>query len=105
MSSTAEDLSLLTVLANVAAIRIEHARLIEVEQTKTYPGEGPGAGCSHPAGVAANDGAEGSGIDLAGHNAACRTVGGDYYDFLPYADGRVAIAWGMYQVRRCRPRC
>src|SRR4029077_270533 len=27
----------------------------------------------------------------AGYNAACRTVGGDYYDFLTYPDGRVAL--------------
>ena len=31
------------------------------------------------------------GVDLAGYNSPCRTVGGDYYDFLPYEDGRVAI--------------
>ena len=31
---SAEDLSLLTVLANVAAIRIEHAKLIELEQSR-----------------------------------------------------------------------
>ena len=29
-----------------------------------------------------------------GFNAACRTVGGDYYDFFPYPDGRVALALG-----------
>jgi serine phosphatase RsbU (regulator of sigma subunit) len=33
-------------------------------------------------------------IDLAGHNAPCRTVGGDYYDFIPYADGRLALVLG-----------
>jgi phosphoserine phosphatase RsbU/P len=32
--------------------------------------------------------------DLAGYNAPCRTVGGDYYDFFPYADGKVAMALG-----------
>jgi serine phosphatase RsbU (regulator of sigma subunit) len=35
-----------------------------------------------------------SGLDLAGYNAPCRTVGGDLYDFLPYGDGRVGIALG-----------
>ena len=35
-----------------------------------------------------------AGTDLAGFNAACRTVGGDYYDFFPYPDGRVAMALG-----------
>ena len=28
---------------------------------------------------------------LAGYNAPCRTVGGDYYDFIPYPDGRWVI--------------
>jgi sigma-B regulation protein RsbU (phosphoserine phosphatase) len=32
--------------------------------------------------------------DVAGYNAACRTVGGDYYDFFPYPDGSVALALG-----------
>jgi sigma-B regulation protein RsbU (phosphoserine phosphatase) len=31
------------------------------------------------------------GVDLAGVTSACRTVGGDYYDFLVYPDSRVAI--------------
>ena len=35
-----------------------------------------------------------AGLDLAGFNAACRTVGGDYYDFFPYPDGRVGLALG-----------
>jgi phosphoserine phosphatase RsbU/P len=34
------------------------------------------------------------GVDLAGYNAPCRTVGGDYYDFLTYPDGRVALLIG-----------
>jgi sigma-B regulation protein RsbU (phosphoserine phosphatase) len=34
------------------------------------------------------------GLDLAGHNAPCRTVGGDYYDFFPYPNGRVAMVLG-----------
>jgi sigma-B regulation protein RsbU (phosphoserine phosphatase) len=34
------------------------------------------------------------GADLAGFNMACRTVGGDYYDFFTYPDGRVALALG-----------
>jgi serine phosphatase RsbU (regulator of sigma subunit) len=33
-------------------------------------------------------------VDLAGYNAACHTVGGDYYDFLVYPDGRVGVLVG-----------
>ncbi len=34
------------------------------------------------------------GLDIAGHNAACRTVGGDYYDFFAYPNGHVAMVLG-----------
>jgi serine phosphatase RsbU (regulator of sigma subunit) len=91
---TKDDLSLLTVMANVAAIRIENVRLAEIEeadrifqrelsqaaeiQKSMLPAEAPSV----------------AGFDLAGYNAACRTVGGDYYDFFPYGDGRVGLALG-----------
>jgi serine phosphatase RsbU (regulator of sigma subunit) len=91
---TPDDLNLLTVLANVAAIRIERERLAEMErreQRRTVDLEQAAEiqrtilprGCPRVAGV-----------DLAGHNAPCRTVGGDYYDFIPYPDGRVAVVLG-----------
>jgi sigma-B regulation protein RsbU (phosphoserine phosphatase) len=35
-----------------------------------------------------------TGLDLAGHNAPCRTVGGDYFDFFAYPNGRVAMVLG-----------
>jgi serine phosphatase RsbU (regulator of sigma subunit) len=86
-----DDVELLTVLANVAAIRIEHARLAEVEakeqlislelaqaseiQQNLLPAEAPVV----------------EGYDIAGLNIPCRTVGGDYYDFATYADGKLAL--------------
>ncbi len=91
---TREDLNLLTVMANVAAIRIEHARLNEIEeaeramakemqqaaliQARLLPGAAPAV----------------NGLDIAGKTAACRTVGGDYYDFLKFDDGRVGMLVG-----------
>jgi sigma-B regulation protein RsbU (phosphoserine phosphatase) len=91
---TAEDLSLLTVLANVAAIRIEHARLIEVEQAKRILAKDLDQAALIQQGLLPAQAPTVHGIELAGHNAPCRTVGGDYYDFIPYPDGRVAIALG-----------
>jgi serine phosphatase RsbU (regulator of sigma subunit) len=35
-----------------------------------------------------------AGADLAGYNATCLTVGGDYYDFFTYPNGRVAMVLG-----------
>ncbi len=34
------------------------------------------------------------GWELAGLNLPCRTVGGDYFDFIPYQDGRLAVVVG-----------
>lgn len=88
---TEDDLNLLTVMANVAAIRIERERLVEVEQAEKLMAieleqaaeiQGrflPGCAPTIP------------GWDLAGYNTPCHMVGGDYYDFLPYPDGRVAL--------------
>jgi phosphoserine phosphatase RsbU/P len=91
---TREDLNLLTVMANVAAIRIEHVRLNEVEeaeramakemqqaaliQNSLLPGKAPTI----------------EGMDIAGKTTACRTVGGDYFDYLPFPDGRVGLLVG-----------
>lgn len=89
-----DDVELLTVLANVAAIRIEHARLAEIEgkeqlmalelaqaseiQQSLLPAQAPVL----------------DGYDIAGLNVPCRTIGGDYYDFALYQDGRLALVIG-----------
>ena len=91
---TEDDLSLLTVMANIAAIRIENARLAAVEQAQhRLLGE-----IEQAAEIQRRFLPEGApevpGVDLAGFNLPCRTVGGDYYDFFPSADGRVAMALG-----------
>jgi serine phosphatase RsbU (regulator of sigma subunit) len=89
-----DDLGMLTVLANVAAIRIEQARLIEVEQAKLILAKDLDQAAQIQQGLLPTQAPKVPGVELAGHNAACRTVGGDYYDFIPYADGSVAIALG-----------
>lgn len=87
----AEALSLLTVFANIAAIRIEHARLVEVEhaerilmhdleqaaeiQRNLFP--------QHPPMLA--------GLELSGRSLPCRSVGGDYFDYIPMPDGRMLV--------------
>jgi serine phosphatase RsbU (regulator of sigma subunit) len=89
-----EDLNLLTVMANVAAIRIEHARLAEVEQTERLLAKELDQAAQIQKGLLPRSAPDVPGLDLAGHTAACRTVGGDYYDYLPYPDGRVAALVG-----------
>lgn len=86
-----DDLNLLTVLANVAAVRIEQARMAGVEQQvhamsadldeaakiqrRLLPASVPDAG----------------GLDLCGYNQSCQGVGGDYYDFLTLSGGCLGL--------------
>ncbi|MBV8819527.1 MAG: SpoIIE family protein phosphatase [Acidobacteriaceae bacterium] len=88
---TKDDLNLLTVMANVAAIRIEHARLAEVEQAERLLAKELEQAAVIQRGLLPTIAPVVPGLDLAGYNTPCRTVGGDYYDFLTYEDGRVAI--------------
>ena len=89
-----EDLNLLTVMANVAAIRIEHARLAEVEQAERMLAKDLDQAAKIQRGLLPSCAPTVPGYDIAGHTAACRTVGGDYYDFIPYPDGRIALLVG-----------
>lgn len=91
---TVSDLGLVTVMANIAAIRIEHARLIEAEKARLLlAGELERAAEIQRRLLPAQP-PDVEGSDLAGYNAPCHTVGGDYYDFLPYPDGSVALLIG-----------
>jgi phosphoserine phosphatase RsbU/P len=91
---TVEDLYLVTVMANLAAIRIEHARLIEVEQARKLLDQELARAAEIQRRFLPDKAPDVVGFDLAGYNAPCRTVGGDYYDFLRYPDGRVALLIG-----------
>jgi phosphoserine phosphatase RsbU/P len=91
---TKDDLSLLTVMANVAAIRIEHARLSEVEETERRMARELQQAAEIQRSFLPAGAPQVAGADLAGYNAPCRTVGGDYFDFFQYPNGRVAMVLG-----------
>ncbi len=91
---TREDLNLLTVMANVAAIRIEHARLAEVEAAERLLAKDLDQAAKIQKGLLPSSAPKVAGFDISGHTAACRTVGGDYYDFIEYPDGRIAMLVG-----------
>jgi phosphoserine phosphatase RsbU/P len=91
---TKEDLSLLTLMANVAAFRIENARLVEVEQGERIMKRDLSQAAEIQGRMLPDQAPDVAGVDLAGYNVACRTVGGDYYDFFPYPDGKVGLALG-----------
>ena len=91
---TKDDLDLLTVMANVAATRIENVRLAEIEEHDRLIQRDLSQAAEIQGGMLPAVAPRIPGLDLAGFNAACRTVGGDYYDFFPYPDGRVGLALG-----------
>lgn len=91
---TAEDLTLLTVLANIAAIRIEHARLIELEQTERVIQAELRQAAEIQRGLLPKSDPTVEGFDIAGHSEPCRTVNGDYFDYLPMSGGRCALVVG-----------
>jgi serine phosphatase RsbU (regulator of sigma subunit) len=91
---TEQDLQLLTLIAGVAAIRIENMRLLEVQQEKKRLAEELEVAKEiqlrlHPASSPALPG-----YDLVGMSFPCFEVGGDYYDFIEKHDGRFVIALG-----------
>src|SRR5882724_3509637 len=91
---TKDDLSLLTLMANVAAFRIENTRLMEVEQAERIMKRDLSQAAEIQGSMLPDKAPDVPGVDLAGYNVACRTVGGDYYDFFTYPDGKVGLALG-----------
>jgi sigma-B regulation protein RsbU (phosphoserine phosphatase) len=91
---TPDDLDLLTVLANVAAIRIENERLAVVELQKQIITRELEQAADIQRRLLPREAPLVPGYELAGHNLPCQTVGGDYFDFFPYADGRIGLALG-----------
>jgi phosphoserine phosphatase RsbU/P len=89
-----DDLNLLTVMANVAAIRIEHTRFAEIEQARQLLARDLEQAAEIQKGILPSLAPTVRGLDVAGHNAPCRTVGGDYYDFFPYGSSRIAMVLG-----------
>ncbi len=89
-----EELELLTFIANLAALKIENSRLLEqylekqrieeemalaaVIQGQLLPAESPVL----------------PGYEICGFNRQCHEVGGDYYDFMERAGGKLGISVG-----------
>lgn len=91
---TVDDLNVVTLMANIAAIRIEHARLVQQEESRKLLDRDLERAAEIQRRLLPAQAPKVAGLDLAGYNAPCRTVGGDYYDFFTYPDGRVALLIG-----------
>jgi serine phosphatase RsbU (regulator of sigma subunit) len=91
---TESDLSILTQLANVAAVKIENARLFEhalAAETMKQELEKAAEIQNH---LLPQEGPSIPGFQLEGSSRPCHAVGGDYYDFVPLPGGRYAFAVG-----------
>jgi serine phosphatase RsbU (regulator of sigma subunit)/pSer/pThr/pTyr-binding forkhead associated (FHA) protein len=91
---TERDLQLLSLIAGVAAIRIENVRLLEVQQEQKRLANELALASEiqfrlHPETPPAIPG-----YDVVGVSFPCYEVGGDYYDFIEKPDGRCVIALG-----------
>jgi serine phosphatase RsbU (regulator of sigma subunit) len=91
---TERDLKLLTLIAGVAAIRIENVRLLEVQNEQKRLANELAVASEiqlrlHPATPPAIEG-----YDMIGVSFPCYEVGGDYYDFIEKRDGSHVIALG-----------
>jgi serine phosphatase RsbU (regulator of sigma subunit)/pSer/pThr/pTyr-binding forkhead associated (FHA) protein len=91
---TKDDLGMLTVMANVAAIRIEQSRFAELEKARQIMERDLEQAAMIQRQYLPSSAPAVPGLELAGYNAPCRTVGGDYYDFFAYPSGRVALVLG-----------
>ena len=90
---TQEDLALLTVMANIAAARIEQARLAEVEHAERMLAHELQQAAEIQARLLPAEIPQVPGLEVARLSLPCRTVGGDYYDVLLQGN-RVALLVG-----------
>jgi serine phosphatase RsbU (regulator of sigma subunit)/pSer/pThr/pTyr-binding forkhead associated (FHA) protein len=88
-----DDLRVLTALANVAAAKIENVRLLEESMEKRRMEEDMRTAAEIQTGLLPREAPVVDGWQVAGCNQPCRTVGGDYYDFVTEG-GRLLIALG-----------
>ena len=92
-SFSEEDVRILTALANVAAAKIENARLLEENLEKRVLEEEMRTAAEIQRGLLPDHAPTVPGYGVVGSNRPCRTVGGDYYDF-GMDGGRLHFALG-----------
>jgi len=88
---TEEDLTLLTVMAHIAAIRIENSRLAEVEHAEQLMKKELEQAAEIQRNLLPREAPPVRGLELAAFSYPCRSVGGDYFDYLKMSGGRMGI--------------
>jgi len=88
---TDEDLRLLTLLSNLAAVKIENAKLIEQSIEKEKMEKELALAAKIQEDFLPKESPKLKNFEIAGSNVPCYQVGGDYYDFIPIDDNRLGI--------------
>ncbi len=91
---TEDDLSLLTSLANVAAVKLENARLLEAMIEKKRMEHELELASEIQQNLLPSEAPNLPGWQISGSNSPCYTIGGDYFDFIERPGGRLTFALG-----------
>ena len=88
---TARDLRLVGLIANMAAVKIENVHLLEEQIEKRRMEEELAVGAKIQRSLLPARRPRLDGYDIRGATRSCFEVGGDYYDFIPLADDKLAV--------------
>lgn len=93
-SFDAQQLEILTILANMAAVKITNARLLEAEQARARLAQELSTAITIQRGLLPMAPPTLGGYELDGFLETCYEVGGDLYDFRLRPDGRLMFVIG-----------
>ncbi len=91
---TAEDMTMLSVLSNQAAIAMENSKLYEESLEKHRIEEELALARDIQKNLLPANIPSGSRFELAGYNLPSKEIGGDYYDFIELGGDKIGIAIG-----------
>jgi sigma-B regulation protein RsbU (phosphoserine phosphatase) len=89
-----EDLNLLAIVANLASVAIEKAKLHQAVLAREKERKEIELARTVQLGFLPQTVPDVDGYEFFSHYSPAQTVGGDYYDFIPMRDGRVAVVVG-----------
>ncbi len=90
-SFSARDLRLVGLIANMAAVKIENVYLLEEQIEKRRMEEQLAVGAKIQRRLLPAHSPRLEGYDIHGANRSCFEVGGDYFDFIPLTEGKLAV--------------
>jgi sigma-B regulation protein RsbU (phosphoserine phosphatase) len=88
---TDDDLKLLTLLANLAAVKIENSRSIELSIEKEKMEKELSLAAQIQKDFLPKETPKCTGFDISGYMTPCYQVGGDYYDYIPIGSDRLGV--------------